>query len=209
MPLSLTLSFALRTLLFDCCRTLPDITHRVFFDVSIDGNSPQRIVFGLFGKVAPKAAENFRSLSLCNNKRPGALTGKPLCYKGSKFHRVIPHFGVQGGDFSHGDGTGGESIYGGRFEDESFEVKFNKPYMLAMSNNGRRNSNGSQFFVTTVKTQWLDGKHVIFGFVLEGREFVEQMEEHGTYGGKPSASIEIVACGEEPLKPEDKEVHYK
>jgi peptidylprolyl isomerase len=151
--------------------------------------------------------ENFRVLATCSRSSPGVLTGKPLCYKGSKFHRIIPHFGLQGGDFSHGDGTGGESIYGGRFPDESFDVKFNRPFMVAMSNAGK-DSNGSQFFITTVKAQWLDGKHVVFGMVLEGRDHVEESERWGTYGGKPQGSVEIVNCGEEPLKPEDKQVHY-
>jgi cyclophilin family peptidyl-prolyl cis-trans isomerase len=114
---------------------------------------------------------------------------------------------IQGGDYTNGDGTGGESIFGERFSDESFEVKFNRPLMLAMSNSGR-NSNGSQFFVTTVKTQWLDGKHVIFGMVVEGERAIEKLEKTGTYGGKPTSVSTIVNCGEAPLEPEDKEVHY-
>ena len=110
---------------------------------------------GLFGKIAPKTVENFLQLVQCPAGKVGAMTGKPLCYKKSKFHRIIPHFLLQGGDFSHNDGRGGESIYGGRFEDESFEVHFNRPYMLAMSNLGEKDTNGSQFFITTVKAQWV------------------------------------------------------
>jgi peptidylprolyl isomerase len=188
-------------------RTLPEITHRVYFQISIDGDTPQKVVFGLFGTIAPKTVENFVALSTCSIQETGKLTGKPLCYKNTVFHRIIPHFALQGGDFSHGDGTGGESIYGGRFADESFEVKFNRPYLLAMSNAGR-NSNGSQFFITVVKAQWLDQKHVIFGTVLEGRAFIDELEGWGTYGGMTQGNIEIVECGEEPLKPEDKEPHY-
>lgn len=188
-------------------RTLPEITHRVAFQISIGGDQPQKIVFGLFGKIAPKTVENFLALSTCRIPEPGPLTGQPLCYKNSVFHRIIPHFALQGGDFSHGDGTGGESIYGGRFPDETFEVHFNRPYMLAMSNNGR-DSNGSQFFITVVKAQWLDHRHVIFGTVVEGREFVDELEGWGTYGGTTQGKIEIVECGEEPLKPKDKEPHY-
>lgn len=182
----------------------------MYFDIAVDGNKEekQRVVFGLFGTIAPKTVDNFRALATCNKGR-GAITGKPLCYKGSSFHRVIPHFGLQGGDFTHHDGTGGESIYGGRFEDESFQVSFRLPYMLAMSNTGKKHTNGSQFFITTVKAQWLTGKNVIFGMVLEGREVLDELEEsYGTFGGKPSSMIEIVDCGEAPLLPQDKEVHY-
>jgi cyclophilin family peptidyl-prolyl cis-trans isomerase len=114
---------------------------------------------------------------------------------------------IQGGDYTNGDGTGGESIFGERFLDESFEVKFNRPLMLAMSNSGR-NSNGSQFFITTVKTQWLDGKHVIFGMVVDGEHTIKKIEKTGTYGGKPKSVSTIVNCGELPLEPEDKEIHY-
>jgi peptidylprolyl isomerase len=170
-----------------------------------DHVATQRIVFGLFGKTAPKAVENFRALANCDRTAP--ISGKPACYKGSTFHRVITDFMIQGGDFTNGDGTGGESIFGERFSDESFEVKFNRPLMLAMSNTGR-NSNGSQFFVTTVKTQWLDGKHVIFGMVVDGEKAVKKIEKTGTYGGKPKEVSTIVNCGEAPLEPEDKEVHY-
>jgi cyclophilin family peptidyl-prolyl cis-trans isomerase len=176
-------------------------------DVSINGEDAHRLVFGLFGTLAPKTVENFKQLALCQAGHLSSQTALPLCYKGSKFHRVVSHFGVQGGDFTHGTGVGGESIYGGRFQDESFQVKFNRPYVLAMANNGR-NTNGSQFFVTTVKAQWLDGKHVIFGTVLHGRSFVDEMESYGTYGGTPTHEMVIVDCGTEPLHESDKEPHY-
>lgn len=187
-------------------RTLPEITDRVFFDISINGIKIGRISFGLFGKTAPKAVANFLSLALCDSGS-GVITGKPLCYRGSTFHRIIPDFAIQGGDFTHHDGTGGESIYGGLFEDESFEVNFNRRYMLAMSNRGR-DANGSQFFINTVKTQWLNGKNVAFGVVLEGHKVVDEIEKHGTYGGKPTADIAIVDCGKEPLQPDDKLPHH-
>ena len=176
--------------------------------ISVDGEKPQRIVFGLFGKIAPRTVENFLALATCKSNKVGKLTGKKLCYKGSKFHRVIPHFGLQGGDFSNGDGTGGESIYGGRFADETFAVKFNRPFMLAMSNLGEKDTNGSQFFFTTVKAQWLDNKYVIFGMVLENRDYAEELNDWGTFGGQPKADIVIEDCGEEALKEEDREVHY-
>lgn len=190
--------------------TLPEITHRVWMKISVNGEEPQRIVLGLFGKIAPRTVHNFVQLATCkaSNQKYGALTGKPLCYKKSTFHRIIPHFGLQGGDFSHHDGTGGESVYGGRFADESFDVKFNRPFMLAMSNLGEKDTNGSQFFITTVKAQWLDNKHVIFGFVLENRDFVEELEGWGTYGGTPQGKVVIEDCGVEPLTEEDLEVHY-
>lgn len=193
-------------------RTLPEITHRVYFEIEVDGKSVGKVVFGLFGKNAPEAAENFRALATCE-KGNGPITGKPLCYKGTQFHRIIPNFMLQGGDFTHGDGTGGESIYsdvqsGARhFTARMRELtKFNRPHMLATA--GPPGQVGSQFFVTTVKAQWLTGKHVIFGTVLEGKDVVEELEKYGTYGGKPRGVVTIVECGEEPLKKEDKEPHY-
>mmetsp|Transcript_7458 Transcript_7458/g.17063 ORF Transcript_7458/g.17063 Transcript_7458/m.17063 type:complete len:193 (+) Transcript_7458:115-693(+) len=162
-----------------------------------------RIVLGLFGKIAPKAAENFRALCACD-KGNARITGKLLCYRGSTFHRIIPNFMIQGGDFTHNDGTGGESIYGSDFEDESFQVKHNRRYLLSMANNGR-NSNRSQFFINTVKTQWLDGANVAFGVVLEGEEFVETIGHQGTLGGSPRRIVRIVDSGELDLNQGDKE----
>lgn len=179
----------------------------MYFDIDIDGEHVGRIVFGLFGKTTPKTVENFRTLATCSGGN-GSLSGKPLCYKNTVMHRIIPDFFLQGGDFTHGTGVGGESIYGAPFEDENFEVNHNRPFMLSMSNCGERNCNGSQFIITVAKTQWLNGKHVAFGVVVEGKEIVQQIEEYGTYGGHPKAKVTITDSGEEPLKPEDKEPHY-
>mmetsp|Transcript_82151 Transcript_82151/g.238203 ORF Transcript_82151/g.238203 Transcript_82151/m.238203 type:complete len:234 (+) Transcript_82151:86-787(+) len=182
--------------------TLPVVTHRAYIDVQIDGQDLGRIVFGLFGSVAPKAVENFVALCSCNRGK-GKLTGKELCYKGTKIHRVITNFIIQGGDIEGKDGTGGESIFGGYFEDESFEVKHNRRYMLNMANSGKKNTNGSQWYINTVKTQWLDGKDMIFGMVLSGKEVIEEIEHVGTYGGKPRSEIVIVDSGSLPTTPED------
>jgi len=184
--------------------TLPERTHKVFLDVKIEGQEDRggRIILGLFGGIAPRAVENFRSLCACD-KGNGKLTGKPLCYKGSHFHRIIPNFMIQGGDFTDNDGTGGESIYGGSFEDESFAVKHNRRFLLSMANSGR-DTNRSQFFINTVKTQWLDGKHIVFGVVLGGEGIVKAIEEQGTNGGRPKVTVTIVDSGELKLTAEDK-----
>jgi peptidylprolyl isomerase len=184
------------------CSTLPVVTHRSYMEIEMDGVSLGRIVFGLFGGIAPKAADNFASLCKCDKGR-AKLTGKNLCYKGSSIHRVIPSFMLQGGDFTHNDGTGGESIYGTKFEDESFQVKHNRAYLLSMSNEGKKNTNGSQWFINTVKTQWLDGKNEVFGMVLEGLSVITEIEKVGTYGGIPKAEIVVVASGSLPLESED------
>ena len=192
-----TLSSLSRTLLL-LNSMLPEVTSKVFIDIFIEGDEAGsgRIVLGLFGTVAPKAVENFRSLCDCK-MGPGQISGKPLCYKGSTFHRVIPNFMIQGGDFTHGDGTGGESIYGHRFDDEplGLAMKLNRRYLLSMANSGR-NTNGSQFFINTVKTQWLDGKHVVFGVVLEGIDVVKAIEHQGTNGGHTKKVVHIHDSGE-------------
>ena len=159
-------------------RTLPEITHRVFFEIELSGKRVGKIVFGLFGKTTPKTVDNFLGLAKCD-RGLAKRSGKKLCYKGTTFHRIIPDFFIQGGDFTHGTGVGGESIYGQPFEDENFEVNHNRPHMLSMSNCGERDCNGSQFIITLAKTQWLNDKHVAFGVVLEGHELLDQI--HGGF----------------------------
>ena len=171
----------------------PEVTHRVFFDITIAGTPAGRIVFGLFGKTTPKTAENFRAL--CTGEKGTGNSGKPLHYKGSSFHRIIPQFMLQGGDFTNGNGTGGESIYGNKFNDENFIAKHDKAGLLSMANAGP-NTNGSQFFITTVATSWLDGRHTVFGQVLEGMDIVKKIEEYGSSSGTPSKKVTIVDSGE-------------
>nr|XP_043635382.1 peptidyl-prolyl cis-trans isomerase CYP19-4 isoform X1 [Erigeron canadensis] len=177
-------------------KDLKEVTHKVYFDVEIAGKPAGRVVFGLFGNTVPKTAENFRAL--CTGEKGVGKSGKPLHFKGSKFHRIIPSFMIQGGDFTRGDGTGGESIYGEKFKDENFKIKHTAPGLLSMANAGK-NTNGSQFFITTVTTSWLDGKHVVFGKVLSGMDVVYKMEAEGTQSGSPKSKVTIADSGELPL----------
>ncbi|MBD0841871.1 MULTISPECIES: peptidylprolyl isomerase [unclassified Streptomyces] len=164
------------------------MTTKVYFDITINDEPAGRITFNLFDDVVPKTAENFRAL---------ATGEKGFGYAGSSFHRVIPDFMLQGGDFTRGNGTGGKSIYGEKFADENFQLKHDRPGLLSMANAGP-NTNGSQFFITTIVTDWLDGKHVVFGEVADedSMKLVKKIESLGSRTGATSAKITIAESGQ-------------
>ena len=157
-----------------------------FFDITADGAPLGRIEMTLRADVVPKTAENFRAL--CTGE-------KGFGYKGSPFHRVITQFMCQGGDFTRQNGTGGKSIYGEKFADENFKLKHTGPGVLSMANAGP-NTNGSQFFLCTVETNWLDGKHCVFGNVTKGMDVVKKVESYGSQSGQTSAKIIVADCGQ-------------
>ncbi|KAK8810537.1 hypothetical protein WA158_007112 [Blastocystis sp. Blastoise] len=188
---------------FNAVRTFATVVANpvVFMDFAADNKPLGRITFELYSNVVPKTAENFRCL--CTGEKGMGQSGKPLHYKGSKLHRIIPEFMCQGyificflgGDFTHGNGRGGESIYGARFADENFKLRHSGPGLLSMANCGP-NTNGSQFFITTVPCPWLDGHHVVFGSVKNGLEILDQLENLGSESGKPIKEVVITDCGE-------------
>mmetsp|Transcript_1040 Transcript_1040/g.2200 ORF Transcript_1040/g.2200 Transcript_1040/m.2200 type:complete len:200 (+) Transcript_1040:83-682(+) len=165
----------------------------VFFDVAAGSKPLGRIEMSLAADVAPRTAENFRCL--CTGEKGNGRSGKPLHYKGSTFHRVITNFMCQGGDFTNFNGTGGESIYGGKFNDEDFSLKHTGAGILSMANAGP-NTNGSQFFLCTVATPHLDGKHCVFGYVSKGMNVVKAIEGYGSGSGATSDTIRVVECGQ-------------
>ena len=167
---------------------------RVFFEVTIGSRVAGKIEFELFQNIVPRTVENFRCLCT-GEKGLSKITKVPLHYKNSRFHRLIPGFMIQGGDFTKGDGTGGESIYGARFDDENFNLRHNAPGLLSMANVGK-NTNASQFFITLGPAAWLDGKHVVFGKVISGQSVLVQMERIVTGANDvPKVSIVISNCG--------------
>lgn len=166
---------------------------QVFLEIGIDGESVGRMVIELFADLVPKTSDNFRCL--CTGEKGRGESGKRLNYLGSRFHRIIPGFMIQGGDFTIGNGTGGESIYGHKFADEHFKASHSGPGILSMANSGP-DSNGSQFFICTRAAPHLDGKHVVFGKVISGSEVLEHMDKCGSEEGQTTKRVVIYDCGE-------------
>ncbi|XP_043192434.1 peptidyl-prolyl cis-trans isomerase G-like, partial [Amphibalanus amphitrite] len=181
---------------------------RCFFDLEVDGVPLGRVVFELFSDVCPRTAENFRAL--CTGERGlGERTQKPLHYQGVKLHRIVRDFMIQGGDFSAGNGTGGESIYGGTFDDENFELEHDRPFLLSMANRGK-DTNGSQFFLTTQPAPHLNGVHVVFGQVVSGQEVVSQVEAVPTDNkSRPLQDVRVARCGQLVLQTKHKDKKKK
>ena len=183
--------FAAAVLSVGAPTAMADTNPKVALDVTIGGEPAGTITIELFADVVPKTAENFRAL--CTGEKGVGKSGKPLSYAGSTFHRVIPGFMIQGGDFTRGNGTGGESIYGEKFADENFKLKHTGPGTLSMANAGP-NTNGSQFFITVVATPHLDGKHVVFGKVVDGMDVVKKLEAQGSQTGTTKSEVKLAAC---------------
>ncbi|CAM8899525.1 unnamed protein product [Rhodiola kirilowii] len=174
---------------------VPSITHKVFMDIDIDGQRYGKLVIGLYGNVVPKTVENFRALCIGEKKD---LNETSLSYKGTLFHRIVSGFVIQGGDVLYNNGRGSQSIYSGTFRDENFKLNHSAAGTVSMANTGP-DSNGSQFFVTTIKASWLDGEHVVFGRVIQGMDLVYAIEGGaGTYNGKPRKKVVIADCGDVP-----------
>ncbi|KAM6561329.1 peptidyl-prolyl cis-trans isomerase-like [Cannabis sativa] len=169
------------------------VNPKVYLDMEVGGSPAGRIVIELYADTTPRTAENFRAL--CTGEKGIGKSGKALHYKGSSFHRVIPGFMCQGGDFVAGNGTGGESIYGSKFADENFVKKHTGPGILSMANSGA-GTNESQFFICTAETPWLDGKHVVFGKVVEGMNVVKAIELVGSPTGNTSKPVIVADSGQ-------------